>query len=112
MVRRELSLSGTTEIGGSSVCIQTDTITELNLADDFHAGGMKYESMTIETNDEVDRIRPKCATLRRMWNAMHRARCNLGIHLDRMPGKRFRTLLRASPRRHRGGAIARTDMST
>ena len=35
------------------VCIQTGTTTELNLADYFHANGMKYEAVTIETNDEA-----------------------------------------------------------
>ena len=29
------------------------TTTELNLADYFHGNGMKYEAVTIETNDEA-----------------------------------------------------------
>jgi len=41
------------ELDGASICIQTGTTTELNLADYFHANGMKYEAVPIETNDEA-----------------------------------------------------------
>jgi len=53
MVRKDLGVSSATELDGASVCIQTGTTTELNLADYFHANGMKYEAVTIETNDEA-----------------------------------------------------------
>jgi len=53
MVRKSLGLKSAKELGGASVCIQTGTTTELNLADYFHANGMKYEAVTIETNDEA-----------------------------------------------------------
>ena len=53
MTRKDLGVSSATELGGASVCIQTGTTTELNLADYFHANGMKYEAVTIETNDEA-----------------------------------------------------------
>jgi len=53
MVRKDLGISSATELDGASVCIQTGTTTELNLADYFHANGMKYEAVTIETNDEA-----------------------------------------------------------
>ena len=53
MTRKDLGVSGAKELGGASVCIQTGTTTELNLADYFHANGMKYEAVTIETNDEA-----------------------------------------------------------
>ena len=52
MVNNELGVTSATELDGASVCIQTGTTTELNLADFFHASGMKYEAVTIETNDE------------------------------------------------------------
>ena len=53
MVPKELGVSSATELDGASVCIQTGTTTELNLADYFHSNGMKYEAVTIETNDEA-----------------------------------------------------------
>ena len=52
MVKNDLGVGSATELDGASVCIQTGTTTELNLADFFHASGMKYEAVTIETNDE------------------------------------------------------------
>ena len=53
MVSKEVGVSSAKELDGASVCIQTGTTTELNLADYFHANGMKYEAVTIETNDEA-----------------------------------------------------------
>ena len=53
MTRKDLGVSSASELDGASVCIQTGTTTELNLADYFHANGMKYEAVTIETNDEA-----------------------------------------------------------
>ena len=52
MVSKELGVSSAKELDGASICIQTGTTTELNLADYFHANGMKYEAVTIETNEE------------------------------------------------------------
>ena len=42
-----------TELDGASICVQTGTTTELNLADYFHSNDIKYEAVTIETNDEA-----------------------------------------------------------
>ena len=53
MVPKALGVSSSSELDGASVCIQTGTTTELNLADYFHSNGMKYEAVTIETNDEA-----------------------------------------------------------
>ena len=53
MTRKDLGVSSAAELDGASVCIQTGTTTELNLADYFHANDMKYEAVTIETNDEA-----------------------------------------------------------
>ncbi len=53
MVKKELGVKSATELDGASICIQTGTTTELNLAGYFHANGMKYEAVTIETNDEA-----------------------------------------------------------
>ena len=53
MVRKDLGVSSATELDGASICIQTGTTTELNLADYFHSNDMKYEAVTIETNEEA-----------------------------------------------------------
>ena len=53
MVKKSVGVKSAKELNGASVCIQTGTTTELNLADYFHANGMKYEAVTIETNDEA-----------------------------------------------------------
>ena len=53
MVNKELGVSSAKDLDGASVCIQTGTTTELNLADYFFANGMKYEAVPIETNDEA-----------------------------------------------------------
>ncbi len=53
MVNKKLGVKSAKELNGASICIQTGTTTELNLADYFHANGMKYEAVPIETNDEA-----------------------------------------------------------
>ena len=53
MVRADLGVSSATELDGASVCIQTGTTTELNLADFFRVHGMSYEPVPIETNAEA-----------------------------------------------------------
>ena len=52
MVRADLGVTSALELDGASVCIQTGTTTELNLADFFRANGMGYEPVNIETNEE------------------------------------------------------------
>ena len=52
MVRQDLGVTSATELDGASVCIQTGTTTELNLADYFRSQGMSYEPVNIETNEE------------------------------------------------------------
>ncbi|MBK5928725.1 amino acid ABC transporter substrate-binding protein [Rhodobaculum claviforme] len=53
MVRGDLGVGSATELDGATVCIQTGTTTELNLADYFRANGMEYEPVPIETNAEA-----------------------------------------------------------
>jgi general L-amino acid transport system substrate-binding protein len=53
MVNRNLGVSSATELDGATVCIQTGTTTELNLADYFRVNGMDYEPVPIETNAEA-----------------------------------------------------------
>ena len=52
MVPKDLGVSSATELDGATICIQTGTTTELNLADFFRSNGMSYEPVPIETNAE------------------------------------------------------------
>ncbi len=53
MVNREIGVSSAMELDGATVCIQTGTTTELNLADFFRSNNMEYEPVPIETNAEA-----------------------------------------------------------
>lgn len=53
MVPAELGVSSAKDLDGATVCIQTGTTTELNLADFFRANGISYEPVPIETNAEA-----------------------------------------------------------
>ena len=52
MVRKDLGVTSAKELDGASICIQTGTTTELNLADYFRTNGISYEPVPIETNAE------------------------------------------------------------
>ena len=51
--RKSLGIKSAKELNGASVCIQTGTTTEMNLADFFRTNKMKYEPVRIETNAEA-----------------------------------------------------------
>ncbi len=53
MVRKELGVSSALELSGASVCTNTGTTTELNVADYFRANNMPYEIVAFEKADEV-----------------------------------------------------------
>jgi general L-amino acid transport system substrate-binding protein len=53
MVRKALKVNSALELNGASVCTQTGTTTELNLADYFRAHKMKYEVIAFATADET-----------------------------------------------------------
>ncbi|MDF1856936.1 amino acid ABC transporter substrate-binding protein [Pseudooceanicola sp.] len=49
---KSLGVSSAKELDGATVCIQTGTTTELNLADFFRKNNMSYEPVPVETNAE------------------------------------------------------------
>ena len=53
MTRRDLGVSSAKDLDGATICIQTGTTTELNLADFFRANNIGYEPVPIETNAEA-----------------------------------------------------------
>ncbi|MEZ5872677.1 MAG: amino acid ABC transporter substrate-binding protein [Nitratireductor sp.] len=53
MVRSSLGVKSALELSGASVCTNTGTTTELNVADYFRANKMEYEIVAFEKADEV-----------------------------------------------------------
>jgi len=53
MIRKDKNINSALELSGASVCTQTGTTTEQNLADYFRANNMTYEVIAFATNDEV-----------------------------------------------------------
>lgn len=53
MVRKESGAATLADLDGASICVQTGTTTELNLADQMAAAGVTYEPVVFETVDEV-----------------------------------------------------------
>jgi general L-amino acid transport system substrate-binding protein len=53
MVRKSLNVKTARELSGASVCVQTGTTTELNVADYFRTNSMRYEPVVFNTADET-----------------------------------------------------------
>ncbi|MCA0434207.1 MAG: amino acid ABC transporter substrate-binding protein [Proteobacteria bacterium] len=53
LVPSKLGVKSALELGGASVCTQTGTTTELNLADYFKANKLEYKVVAFEKNEEV-----------------------------------------------------------
>ena len=53
MVRKSLGVTSALELEGASVCTNTGTTTELNVADYFRTNNMSYEIVAFEKADEV-----------------------------------------------------------
>jgi len=53
LVRKALKVNSALELNGASVCVQTGTTTEQNLADYFRANNMKYEVVAFASADET-----------------------------------------------------------
>jgi general L-amino acid transport system substrate-binding protein len=53
MVPKSLGVADAKGLDGASVCVQSGTTTELNLADYFRANNMQYEPVVYGNNDEV-----------------------------------------------------------
>lgn len=53
MVRRALKIDSALELSGASICVQTGTTNEQNVADYFKSNNMKYEVIAFGTADEA-----------------------------------------------------------
>ena len=52
MVKKSLGVSSAKELNGATVCVQTGTTTELNLADFFRRNNMEYQPVVFEKAEE------------------------------------------------------------
>ena len=55
LVRKDLGVASAKELGGATICIQTGTTTELNLADYFKANSMEYTPVTVVDDADAQR---------------------------------------------------------
>ena len=53
MVKKAVGVESAKELNGASICVQTGTTTELNLADYFRANNMQYRPVVFEKADEA-----------------------------------------------------------
>jgi len=53
MVKKSLGVKSAKELNGASVCVQSGTTTELNLADYFRTHKMTYQSVVFDTSDQT-----------------------------------------------------------
>ncbi|UIJ73879.1 amino acid ABC transporter substrate-binding protein [Aurantimonas sp. HBX-1] len=54
MVKKDLNVNSALELSGATVCVQSGTTTELNLADYFSTNGMDYNPVVIEAQNDVN----------------------------------------------------------
>jgi general L-amino acid transport system substrate-binding protein len=54
MVRKDLGVSSVTELDGASICVQTGTTTELNMADYFRSHNIEYTPVVFEQLTETN----------------------------------------------------------
>ncbi len=55
MVKKDLGVSSAKELDGATICIQTGTTTELNLADFVKTAGISYTPVTVQDDAEGQR---------------------------------------------------------
>ncbi len=53
MVKKDLGVASAKELDGASVCVQSGTTTELNLADYFRKTGMNYKPVVFDTMSQT-----------------------------------------------------------
>jgi general L-amino acid transport system substrate-binding protein len=53
MAKKSLGVKSAKELSGATVCVQTGTTTELNLADFFRSNNLQYQPVVFEKADEI-----------------------------------------------------------
>src|SRR5437763_11003221 len=86
MVPRGRNLEGALELNGSKVCVQSDTTTQLNLADYFRANNMKYQELKFGKLDDVIKAYDsgQCDTLTADVSQLYALRLNMAKPADQV----------------------------
>lgn len=53
LIRKDLGIDSATELDGASICVQSGTTTELNMADYFKAHDMQFQQVAFDTSDQT-----------------------------------------------------------
>jgi general L-amino acid transport system substrate-binding protein len=80
MVPRARNIDSALDLNGSKVCVQSETTTQLNLADYFRANNMKYQEMKYGKLDDVIKAynAGQCDVLTADVSQLYALRLNLG----------------------------------
>ena len=80
MVPASRKVDSALDLGDSKVCVQSDTTTQLNLADYFRANNMKYQEMKFTKLDDVVKAydTAQCDVLTADVSQLYALRLNLG----------------------------------
>ena len=86
MVRKSLKIDTALELADKSICTQSGTTTELNLADYFRNNRMNYKAMTFPTADEALKTYDSggCDALTSDVSQLHGLRIKLSKPLDQV----------------------------
>jgi len=84
MVPRARNIDSALDLNGSKVCVQSETTTQLNLADYFRANNIKYQEVKFGKLDEVVKAYDsgQCDTLTADVSELYALRLNLGKPSD------------------------------
>jgi len=79
MVKKDLGLTSAKELDGASVCVQSGTTTELNLADYFRNQGMSYKPVVFDTAAQTSKgfDSGRCDVLTTDQSGLYALRLNL-----------------------------------
>lgn len=79
MIKKDLGISSAKELDGASVCVQSGTTTELNLADYFRNQGMSYKPVVFDTAAQTSKgfDAGRCDVLTTDQSGLYALRLNL-----------------------------------
>ncbi len=79
MVKKDLGVKSAKELNGASVCVQSGTTTELNLADYFRNSGMTYKPVVFDTAAQTSKgfDAGRCDVLTTDQSGLYALRLNL-----------------------------------
>jgi len=79
MVKKELGVKSAKELDGASVCVESGTTTELNLADYFRNNGMSYKPVVFDTGAQTSKgfDAGRCDVLTTDQSGLYALRLNL-----------------------------------